>query len=401
LILIIIIPIFIVSISEKYLSIKNKEIPIISKILNKSFITGKSSSVSHRLAVWQNSVEIIKDSPFFGVGPNNFQIIYSKYNRIVKSDYDFSPTLIYTNAHNDVIQYFTDTGITGGILYILIALFVPVMTLMAVQNNKLKQKRRKKYVGFLSASLFIVFFYSLFEFTVTSSPASGTLMWPLMGLWMYQINKILPESKNKFIIKINEKMIAIYNKKRQSNIFLISFICSGIMLAVSIFNIIGARYFFKAYAYKMGTPKKKFSCEIFTENLNKAVMYMPFYMTAQRMRANEFVICNEPTEKNLEILESYLKDNPYSLVLMRNIVKYSYQLKKYEKTEFMADEYLKIYPHSAEILIYKGNLLVLKNSLDEAEKWYKQILKMDISLQKDDELFIHLKIKELEERKLN
>ncbi|MDH5718316.1 MAG: O-antigen ligase family protein [Spirochaetia bacterium] len=395
LIYVLLITITTVHLIEVYYPVKNKDNPVLQEIASSGFIKGKSGSVKNRLAVWRNSLEIIKDYPLLGVGPNNFQIIYAKYSRVVKSDYDFAPNFIYTKTHNDYLQYFVETGILGGFLFLSIPFLIFFLTLLALKNNNTKEYKAKIYLTFISASLFYNFFYAFFEFSVNRSPAAGTLMWPLIGIWLHNLNKIMPKSKIKISKKIKTNIYSFFNKEK---IIISCLMFSVSMFIIMLFNMIGARYFLEAYVQRTNKKYYKFSCELFTKNINKGVMYMPFFMDAKRLRANEFVFCNEPTEKNLEILESYHKYNPYDLLLMHNIIKYNYNLKKYEKTEFMVDEYLKIYPNSPEILIYKGNLLVLKNRLNEARKWYNQILGMDISLKTEDKIFIYQRLKELEEK---
>ena len=77
----------------------------------------KDTSFSGRLDVWINSLAIIKDYPFLGVGVGNYKVFFPRYqNLIVKSEWANTIYRVY-NAHNDHIQVFVETGIIGGILW--------------------------------------------------------------------------------------------------------------------------------------------------------------------------------------------------------------------------------------------------------------------------------------------
>ncbi|AZR73916.1 hypothetical protein BBF96_11250 [Anoxybacter fermentans] len=65
---------------------------------------------SVRIKIWLSSLEIIKDHPFFGVGPGNFGQIYDKYKPA-------SLTKEVTCAHSNYLNIFIGWGIIGGLLF--------------------------------------------------------------------------------------------------------------------------------------------------------------------------------------------------------------------------------------------------------------------------------------------
>ncbi|MDH5716791.1 MAG: O-antigen ligase family protein [Spirochaetia bacterium] len=361
---------------------------VFSKIANIIPDPLQSNSIVSRLAVWRNSIEIVKDYPVFGVGPNAFQIIYSNYNKAVFLTPDFSPYFIYTKAHNEIIEYAVDTGFIGGFLFLIIAFSIPLLTFYTIKKKKSRLLVKDKYFIYLSAALVNTFCYSAFEFS-TSTAGSGILMWPLMGLWLYQLN--LLSAKIKFINmkKIKDTLNIFFNAKKNKSIIYISFVLTLIMFIVYSLNIRGALFFYTAEAHWLNTKhqlsnhENQFSCDYFTRNINKAASFMFFDMHAQRTRANEFVRCNLPSEENLEKLEKFLEDDPYALALWYNIIKYKIELEKYNEAQQLLDKFLTLYDLDINILLLKGNIFELKKENIKAYQWYSYILneRQDISLE--------------------
>ena len=72
-------------------------------------------SVNYRLNLWESSLEMIKDFPFLGVGIGNWKILSIKYAKNHIDNYQ-----VPLHAHNDFIQIFSETGILGGLFFMLI-----------------------------------------------------------------------------------------------------------------------------------------------------------------------------------------------------------------------------------------------------------------------------------------
>ena len=73
------------------------------------------TSTSYRLNFWESSFEMIKDFPFLGVGIGNWKILSLKYGKNYINNYE-----VPVHAHNDFIQIFSETGILGGLFFMLI-----------------------------------------------------------------------------------------------------------------------------------------------------------------------------------------------------------------------------------------------------------------------------------------
>lgn len=73
----------------------------------------KTTSVGVRLAIWRNTVEMIKDHPLLGVGLANHKIVYPLYHRRVLRDRQFTEKAQLTHVHNDYLQFVAETGLAG------------------------------------------------------------------------------------------------------------------------------------------------------------------------------------------------------------------------------------------------------------------------------------------------
>ena len=76
-----------------------------------------------RVPLWINSLEMIKDHFFFGVGIGNFNLTYPVYSNSRVRDPLFSMRKVRNNTHNDYIQFFAELGIVGFLLFLLLFIF--------------------------------------------------------------------------------------------------------------------------------------------------------------------------------------------------------------------------------------------------------------------------------------
>jgi tetratricopeptide (TPR) repeat protein len=72
-----------------------------------------SVAVMTRLAIWRNSLEMIKDRPLIGFGLGNHKIFYPIYHRKAVEDQGFSEHSQLKYAHNDYVQTAVELGIIG------------------------------------------------------------------------------------------------------------------------------------------------------------------------------------------------------------------------------------------------------------------------------------------------
>lgn len=76
-------------------------------------------TLSIRLHYWRVALRIIRDNPFFGVGNDGYGDFYRVYREAWFVE-KYSPGLISTNAHNVALQWGSDLGILGVLIYVLL-----------------------------------------------------------------------------------------------------------------------------------------------------------------------------------------------------------------------------------------------------------------------------------------
>lgn len=74
------------------------------------------TSIALRTAIWRNTLEMIKDHPWIGLGLGNHKLFYPLYHRKVVTEQVFSETAQLTNVHNDFLQTFAELGMVGILL---------------------------------------------------------------------------------------------------------------------------------------------------------------------------------------------------------------------------------------------------------------------------------------------
>ena len=76
-----------------------------------NYFTSGATSASARLDYWRAAVQTTRTNPLFGTGPGTFQ---RPYERIKSPDAEMARL-----AHNDYLEQFSDSGIPGGLFYVM------------------------------------------------------------------------------------------------------------------------------------------------------------------------------------------------------------------------------------------------------------------------------------------
>jgi len=72
-----------------------------------------AGSLSLRVIFWRNTLEMVGDHPWFGVGLGNFKLLYPLYHRAVVVDWTFDEEHQLLKVHNDHLQCLAETGLVG------------------------------------------------------------------------------------------------------------------------------------------------------------------------------------------------------------------------------------------------------------------------------------------------
>jgi O-antigen ligase len=127
--------------------------PSIVKRLN-VFTYSASASGDERLKIWSNTLLLIKEHLFLGVGAGNWQYNFSKYGvgdveNISRNEISFQ------RPHNDLLWIFSETGLTGFLIIVMILLIVFRKALPAIRKSN---GRTILFFSFLAGLLVESFF---------------------------------------------------------------------------------------------------------------------------------------------------------------------------------------------------------------------------------------------------
>lgn len=114
-----------------------------------STLRADESSTQARLNSWSWSLKLIGEEPLTGVGTGNWKIRVLKYENQIAPDFQYS-----LKAHNDFLETTAETGIPGGVAYILVFGSVFFIFIRAnLRKDSEEEQVRKLFVpalGFLA-----------------------------------------------------------------------------------------------------------------------------------------------------------------------------------------------------------------------------------------------------------
>ncbi|MFH1395276.1 MAG: O-antigen ligase family protein [Candidatus Omnitrophota bacterium] len=145
----------------------------------------QGDSISIRLKLWREAIDIIEDFPITGTGPNTYSIVAPSYK-------NYSTTGFY--PHNSYLHMAAEIGLLGFGTFLLVVLSLFVVTLKKIKNTKDKFQRTL-LAGFL-AGFFGFLGHSVVDTNLFSIQLS-MLMWMIMGIIM-AVNQLASLSVSRF-----------------------------------------------------------------------------------------------------------------------------------------------------------------------------------------------------------
>ncbi len=104
-------------------------VPILKESIGERFLSitdfKEGDSAQLRIIWWKNTLQMVKDHLWTGVGLQNFKILYPRYHRAAAVDWSFKDEQQLTRVHNDHLQMLAELGIFGFCAYaaVFISLF--------------------------------------------------------------------------------------------------------------------------------------------------------------------------------------------------------------------------------------------------------------------------------------
>jgi tetratricopeptide (TPR) repeat protein len=84
-------------------------------------------SISARLGLWQNAIEISKKNPLLGIGIGNWQIESIPYEKLIADELRYS-----IHTHNDFLEIASETGVLNGVIFLLIFIFATIVNMRRI-----------------------------------------------------------------------------------------------------------------------------------------------------------------------------------------------------------------------------------------------------------------------------
>jgi len=136
-----------IEVFSNQLVIEETKAPIGDSVIN----IGITDSSKIREIVWQGAVDIIKNYPLFGTGPETFAFAYYRFRPVshnLTSEWDF----LYNRAHNEFLNIGANSGLIGLATYVLL-----IASIFTSLINQLRKRRQ----NFLLISAFISSYISI------------------------------------------------------------------------------------------------------------------------------------------------------------------------------------------------------------------------------------------------
>lgn len=124
-----------------------------------------------RVAMWEDSLGIIRDFPLFGVGLGSWQELFPRYRRP-----PWSPVL-FREAHNDYLELLAETGLIG---FVLLAWFFWQVGRKLFLSFKMLPPKTVPVFAALVSALGIMAFHEFFDFNL-QIPANAFLFTLFLG----------------------------------------------------------------------------------------------------------------------------------------------------------------------------------------------------------------------------
>jgi O-antigen ligase len=130
-----------------------------------------------RVYLWSSTFQMARDNPILGVGAGNFKVAYPLY-RSSKESETIPKGVKYSQAHNDFLEVWAETGTLGLICFlgILFSLMPFILHPLAQRDGPASHL----CLG-LCCGLIILLVQALFN-PLLSIPSSGMAFWMLVGL---------------------------------------------------------------------------------------------------------------------------------------------------------------------------------------------------------------------------
>ena len=202
-----------------------------------SLESGGTESGTIRLIVWKGAIEIFKNHPILGTGPETFAVSYYRF-RPSQHNQTTEWNFLYNKAHNEYLNYLSNTGIIGLAAYLI--LILSILFMIAKNLFSSQNQTRILQLGLLSSAVSYLA-VNFFGFSVVTTS--------LIFFTIPAISYIISDSKTSYQIKLPKKMPI------NPSIIIGAILIFFIFLLVTISRILLADIYYSRYQKELGTGR--------------------------------------------------------------------------------------------------------------------------------------------------
>ncbi|MDO8722213.1 MAG: tetratricopeptide repeat protein, partial [Syntrophales bacterium] len=350
-----------------------------------SALDPSSESASARLAVWANTLDLVRDHPF-GVGINNWKVVYPEYSRSQIIDKATTSETHFEEVHNDYLQMMAEIGIIGFAFYLWILVSI-IRICWKSSDAKYSPFFLWCIVGFMTTSFF--------SFPL-QMPVTSLFFWLIAGLIVVRSDMAASPGRREMI--------------QGGGLFNLSFLGFSVIWLISMVFLSYFQIFSDYYLHQANILRARDRAEDGVKAYSRSVKLNPFSYWAYFGRGKAHYRLNDfaaSVRDNLYALRFYphdinahgnlglayaqqglfdLAEKEYreTLRLYPEDGRARYRLKELEQKR---TSYLKAKigyeksqassPDSAKTCNYRGHLYFLTGLYDEAISWYKKAINKD------------------------
>ncbi|MDP2632980.1 MAG: O-antigen ligase family protein [Candidatus Curtissbacteria bacterium] len=298
-----------------------------------------------RLIVWRGAIDVFKNYPLLGTGPETFAYSYYKV-RPLEHNQTTEWNFFYNKAHNEFLNYLANTGVFGFSAYIFF-LTATLFTLFRIS------KQKDEEVSLISKAVFA----SLVGYQITIFFGFSTVATQL--LMFLQVGSSLVLGKKENLKYVNLKFL---NEKTQLAAFAL----------VIIIGSVGIAYAARLYAADVFYSQKSFNTAIKLFPSNN-----PFYLADSAYST----VLSMDTKQVLDQTRTALETSPSNLLVMRKVAN-TYLLvaqsdKQYEQLALdTGQKMMALAPSDPQTYLAFAKIQVGVDQNEAAKKTLKKVLEL-------------------------
>lgn len=341
-----------------------------TSLLNRVFVKlgvteiDKVLSSQTRLYMYRNTINMIKDHFFLGVGVGNFKYVYPRYRDRREWSLSGLDTRV-VEAHNEYLQILSEVGILGFLAFLWVLWRIGRMSLWIIQRGNFS---RNFFIALaLIMGILATLIQSLFDFNL-QNPASGITFWMTIGFLeiVYQNAKRIKEP---FVL---QPLSFIIPSKRSRWIVGIGiFVCLVVGIFYSVRPILGDYFLKRGRLYiELKDWEKAFP------NFEKAKGFSPYHFDIYfHLGETNNQLRND--EKAIEAYKQCIALFPYFIEARNNLGAIYIRLGRIDKAIGEFRRAIEINPFHPGLHNNLGYLYNERNLLERAIEEYHKALELD------------------------